>query len=367
MLFLYFFSSVIFINCVYFLIFLGLAFSKSRKPKLEEKQLPISVLVYIKNNAKQLNSSLKAILEQDYPDFELVLINDYSSDNSLELLEAFKIEHPKLPIHICDVKENQNFYGCKKYALFLGIKNATYEHLLFTDANSKPSSKHWIQEMSKGFQKEKQLILGYSTYSKRKGLFNLLLRFDSLLNTINSLSFANARMTYMGVGRNLAFTHKAYDANYGFISHVRIPYGEDDLFINEVATKANTSLVWSKDAHIETEALQDMKAWSYQHKQRAHTFKYYKTRHKLILSGYFISRLLFWLCAIASFFLLSWQLATSLIGIRILIQYLCIGILAYKLNASKLILFIPWLEVPVLIIQLFTASFYIKRPIPKMH
>lgn len=365
MLFLLLFSIVICINCAYFLIFLSLAFNKSKKLASQSVQLPISVLVYIKDNAALLEENLQAILEQDHSNFELILINHASSDKSLEFIEAFQKQHPHFPIHICDVQENESFWDSKKYALFLGLKKASYSHFLLTDATCKPSSKQWIDEMCEGFHDEKQIVLGYSTYHRRKGLFNLLLRFDSLLNTITSLSFAHAKVTYMGIGRNLAFSKKAYEENYGFISHVKIRSGEEDLFIHEVATKKNSSLAWSKAAHIETEPLENIQAWSSQFKQKAQSFKYYKSKHKVVLGVYFLSRLLFWIGAAAAFYFLTWQLATSLIAIRFFFQYLCIGIVANKLHASKLILFLPFLEIPLLFLQLSNATYFIKRPIKR--
>lgn len=362
MLFFYLFTAVILINCAYLLLFLGFALSSDNKPKKPTTNLPISVVVYVKNNAKHLKENLLALVNQEYPNFELILINDASTDNSLELLEAFQKEYKHLPIQLSNVRGNEMFWGSKKYALTLGIKRATNEHLLFTDANCKPLTNLWIQEMSKGFYKDKQVVLGYSNYIKRKGIFNLFLRFDTLLNGIHYLSFANAKMTYMGIGTNLAYTSKVYYDNRGFITHVKMPVGDDDLLVNEVATKKNTSLVWNTKAHVAIEPLKDWEAWRKLRKHRAWTFRCYKTKHKVILGIYFLSTVLFWLGAIASFFFLSWQLAASLIAIRILLQYLSIGTLAKKLNATKLIPFIPLLEFILIFLQINTAGYYIKRP-----
>lgn len=322
---------------------------------------PISVLVYIKNNVETLEANLKAILNQDYPDFEIILINDSSTDDSLEIIERFQQEHPDFSIQLTNVRGNEMFWGSKKYALTLGIKRAKNEHLLFTDGHCKPLSNQWIREMSQGFLNNKELVLGYSNYAKRKGLFNLFLRFDTLLNAIHYLSFAKAKMAYMGVGRNLAYTSKVYYKNNGFISHVKMPVGDDDLFVNEIATKKNTSLVYNVDAHVEATPLKNWEAWHNSRKHRAWTFRYYKTKHKLVLSLYFFSTVFFWLGAISAFFFLNWQTATLLIAIRIVIQYISIGIPAKKLHAGKLIPYIPWLEFVLIFLQMKTLSYYIKK------
>ena len=362
MLFLYIFITVIFINCAYLLLFLRFALSGKKKQDLPNTNLPISVLVYIKNNAETLEANLKAILNQDYPDFEIILINDSSTDDSLEVIEKFQQEHPDYPIKLTNVRGNEMFWGSKKYALTLGIKRAKNEHLLFTDGHCKPLSSQWIQEMSEGFSGSKELVLGYSNYAKRKGFFNLILRFDTLLNAIHYLSFAKAKMAYMGVGRNLAYTSKVYYKNNGFISHVKMPVGDDDLFVNEIATKKNTNLVYNTDAHVEATPLKNWEAWHHSRKNRAWTFRYYKTKHKLVLSLYFFSTVFFWLGAICAFLFLNWQTATLLIAIRLIVQYLSIGIPAKKLGAGKLIPYIPWLEVILIFLQMKTLNYYIKKP-----
>lgn len=362
MLFLYVFITVIFINCAYHLLFLWLGLSGTKKQHTTNTHPPISVLVYIKNNVETLETNLKAILNQKYPDFEIILINDSSIDDSLEIIEKFQQENTDFPIQITNVRGNEMFWGSKKYALTLGIKRAKNEFLLFTDGHCKPLSNQWIKEMSQGFLNNKDLVLGYSNYAKRKGLFNLFLRFDTLLNAIHYLSFAKAKMAYMGVGRNLAYTSKVYYNNNGFISHVKMPVGDDDLFVNEIATKNNTSLVYNKNAHVEATPLKNWDAWHHSRKQRAWTFRFYKTKHKLILSLYFFSTFFFWLGAISAFFLLSWQTATFLIAIRLLVQYISIGIPAKKLGAGQLIPYIPCLEFVLIFLQMKTLSYYIKKP-----
>lgn len=361
MLFLYGFIAVILINCAYYLLFLRFAISKEKDSVSTDHLPPISVLVYIKNNVENLENNLKAIIEQDYPDFEIILINDSSYDDSFMIMEKFQKNHPDFPIYITNVKGNEMFWGSKKYALTLGIKRAKNNYLLFTDGHCKPLTNQWIKEMSKGFRKNKSLVLGYSNYTRKKGLFNLFLRFDTLMNAIHYFSFANAKMTYMGVGRNLAYTSKIYYENKGFISHVKMPAGDDDLFVNEVAKKGNTSLVYNSKAHVEATPLKNWDAWHNMRKNRAWTFRFYKTKHKIVLSIYFISIFLFWIGAMATFLFLNWQTATILIAIRLAFQYISIGIAAKKLKERSLIAYIPWLEFILLFLQLNTITYYITK------
>ena len=242
---LYIFAIVVLINCVFYFLFSIFLFSNS-SPTEKSEFFPLSLIVCAKNEAENLKTHIPFWLDQEYPDFEIILINDASTDNSLEIMETFAKKHSC--IKIVDVENNEAFWGSKKYALTLGIKKAINERMVFTDADCKPVSSNWLKEMSSKFTKEKQLVLGFGSYQKSSGLLNKIIRFETLLTAIQYFSYAKAGIPYMGVGRNLGYTKKLFfDAN-GFSSHIKIPSGDDDLFVNQVATKKNTALCFSKDS-----------------------------------------------------------------------------------------------------------------------
>src|SRR5690625_712309 len=166
MLFLYAFITIVLINCAYFLLFLSFALSKKKDSATIENLPPISVLVYIKNNVENLESNLNAILEQDYPDFEIILINDSSTDDSFIIIEEFQKNHPNFPIYLTNVHGNEMFWGSKKYALTLGIKRAKNNYLLFTDGHGKPLNNQWIIEKSADCINNKQLDVSSRYYTQ---------------------------------------------------------------------------------------------------------------------------------------------------------------------------------------------------------
>jgi glycosyltransferase involved in cell wall biosynthesis len=144
----YFFIAIVAIQFLYYVIvFRGFAFSKQQKKAANN--LPISVIVCAKNEQENLQKYLPLLLEQDYSNFEIVLIDDASRDDSLEVMEEFEKQNSK--IKLIKVKNNEAFWGNKKFALTLGIKAAKFDNLLFIDADCYPNSKNWIQEMSNQF------------------------------------------------------------------------------------------------------------------------------------------------------------------------------------------------------------------------
>src|SRR6185312_2609594 len=152
----------------------------------------------------------------------------------------------------------------KKFPLSMGIKSSRYETLLLTDADCVPASEHWIQLMQNGYREGTEIVLGYGAYNKAEGLLNKIIRFETFHSALQYLSYALAGMPYMGVGRNLSYKKELFFNNKGFSSINHIPGGDDDLFINMVANKRNTTIVIDKDAHTLSEAAPTWQIWQRQ-------------------------------------------------------------------------------------------------------
>ena len=357
----YIFLVVVLIQIVYFLvIFRKFAFSKLQKST--PKNISVSVLVSAKNEAQNLKQFIPLIAKQDYPDFEIVLINDGSIDNTLEVMEQFASKYDN--IKIVDVKNNEAFWANKKYALTLGIKVAKNDYLLFTDADCKPISKYWIKEMSSQFSNEKTIVLGYGGYSKvKKSLLNKLIRFETLLTAIQYFSFAEFGMPYMGVGRNLAYRKDVFYKVNGFVDHMNINSGDDDLFINSVATSSNTSICFSPYSFTRSIPKTNLKDWFKQKRRHVSTAHRYKLLHKLLLAEFFSSQILFWVLGIFLIVMKTKLVAVlSLFVFIILLKYLIVGFASKKLNETDLIILNPFLE---LFLVFFQFSIFITNLISK--
>ena len=349
MMLLYALGIIVLINCFYFLLFSKFSFLKSSENNTE-KTYPVSLIVCAKNEANNLLRNIPHWLAQDHPNFEIILINDASIDDTLEVMKSFTNKDPR--ISIVNVENNEAFWGSKKYALTLGIKAAKNKRMLFTDADCRPSSRQWMTKMASNFSKQKQLILGYGAYEKGAGLLNALIRYETLLTAVQYFSYAKVGIPYMGVGRNLGYTGDLYYSTKGFMSHMKIPSGDDDLFVNEAATKENVEICHDINAFTYSEPKKSWKAWILQKKRHISTAKFYKQKHKLLLGVYYVSNLLFWLFAGACFLLLDWKIPLLLVVTRILAQWFIIGKSALKLKEKNLIPFIPFLELFLVFIQL---------------
>jgi biofilm PGA synthesis N-glycosyltransferase PgaC len=259
---------------------------------------PVSVIICARNEDDNLTQNLPLIFSQDYPNFEVVVVNDCSYDLTGDVLEEFGKKNPKLKI--VTIKEDEYYQHGKKVAVMMGIKGAKHEHLVLTDADCRPSSDQWLRKIASDFDERTELVLGYGPYEKSKGILNKLIRFDTFFIALQYLSFSLARVTYMGVGRNLAYKKELFYRKKGFASHYHIQSGDDDLFVNEAATKTNTKVELDPASFCYSEAKKTMREWWFQKKRHLQTGKQYKSSHKFLLGLYVISQWIFWGCFIAA-------------------------------------------------------------------
>ncbi len=345
----YSFIAVVAIQTIYYMVFSFFAFSKNKRNKTSST--PVSVIICAKNEGDNIKKFLPSIIEQNYPTFEIVLINDASADNTLELFEALALKHGN--IKVVDVENNEAFWGNKKYALTLGIKAAKHNHLLFTDADCKTVSKDWISTMSRNFTDKKSIVLGYGSYQKKGyNLLNKLIRFETLLTAIQYFSYAKVGSPFMGVGRNLAYTKSDFYSTNGFINHMKIRSGDDDLFINEVATKHNTAICFLEESFTVSIPKTTFKTWFKQKRRHVSTANFYKTKHKLTLGLFYVSQVLFYILPIFLLsFLYQWEIVLGLIGFRLIFQYFVFGFSASKLKEKDILYLLPFLEIGLIIAQ----------------
>ncbi len=337
------------INILYYLGYFSFATSENHNP--ESSNIPVSVIICAKNEAENLKQFIPSILNQKYSNFEVILINDASEDDTLEVMENFLQDDPR--VKLVNVENNEAFWGKKKYALTLGIKKARNPYLLFTDADCAPVNDLWIEKMAANFNSEKSIVLGYGGYFKNKTSFlNKLIRFETLFTAIQYFSYANWGLPYMGVGRNLAYTSKKFFDQNGFATHLHVRSGDDDLFVNQAATAGNTAICFDKAGSTRSNPKTNFKSWFRQKRRHVSTARFYKAKHKLLLGMFYFSQLAFWILLVLLLsFQIQWEIVLAIFGTRLLLQYIVFWKSAQKLDELDLIWMLPVLELFLICIQ----------------
>ncbi len=305
----------------HWILFRRLAFYKKKERGVSQE--PVSVIVCARDAYEYLIDLIPAVLSQDYPDFELVIVNDCSQDDTEEYLKDLARNNPK--INLVNLTQNLNFFHGKKFPLSMGIKSAKYDLLLLTDADCIPNTNQWIKEMVATYNDNTEIVVAYGPYFERKGLLNKLVRFDTLYIAMQYMSLALAKKPYMGVGRNLSYRKSTFIKNKGFTSHYNIPSGDDDLFISQVANKRNTGVYVDAVNRVESEPKKTWKTWIRQKRRHYSTGTKYKPQTNRALGLLLGSRLLYYPTLIALFFIP----AAFEISLGKIYYYLTIGLFAF--------------------------------------
>lgn len=314
------------------------------QPAYKSVQEPVSIIIAARNEHDNLLRFLPSILNQDYPEFEVVVVNHCSWDNSQQLLEEMQLQYKHLKVS--QLIEQEKYPTGKKFALTIGIKAARYEQLLFTDADCGPASDQWLRLMQSRFVNNKQIVLGYSPFYKKPGLLNLYARFETFITALFYFSFALMGNAFMGVGRNLAYSRSLFFKHKGFASHQHIMSGDDDLFVNEAATTHNVAIECSPESFVFTEPKTTFESWSRQKARHMTTGKYYKSKHQRALGIYYASLFLFYgtLIAILPVDLLAWPVVIGIYMVRLISQAIVYYNAAIKLKCTRMMLVLPLLD-----------------------
>lgn len=346
----------------YFGVFGKLAFYKPNNSNKISYD-PVSIVIAARNEYENLQKYLPSILNQDYPEFEVIVVNDCSWDESQAWLEELQKTEPRLKVS--QLIEQEKYPTGKKFALTIGIKAAKHELLLLTDADCQPTTNQWLKNMQSRFTNGIDIVLGFSPYEKRKGLLNLFIRFETLITAQFYLGMALLKIPFMGVGRNLAYRKELFFKNKGFASHQHILCGDDDLFVNQVATNTNVAIQIEPTTFVYTQPKTTFDSWGHQKVRHMSTGKLHKPKHKMMLGIYYASLMLFYTTLATTLIinLNTWPIVVAIFGFKFIWQSITFYWCGKKLACADVAYFVLLLDVLYLffLLTLGLRGFFTKK------
>ncbi len=299
----------------------------------------ISIIVCARNESDNLRELLPLLFSQEYPKFEVIVVNDRSSDDTTDILRAFERKYENLIV--TSIIENEKFNFNKKFALTMGIKAASNDHVLLTDADCRPISNKWIRTMVAPFCDSKSISVGYGAYKKTTGLLNKIIRAETFLIAQQYFGIGKLGNPYMGVGRNLAYNTVLFYKNKGFSNHQHMASGDDDLFMAEIANRQNTDFVFSEESYTESEPEKTWKAYLEQKRRHLTTAVRYKFKTKAILALIALINYSFIMFSFLCLLIPKIQFAALAAIILVFITSILVSFKALKISKSYDL--IPWL------------------------
>lgn len=325
-----------------FVMLLGFRLLQFNQSKKNTDHKSISVIVAARNEGSNIPKLVDQLANQKHPDFELILVNDRSTDGSGKIINEFAAYYDWLkPIHIEALPEG---WTGKKYALYSGVKQAKNDVLVFTDADCLPTSENWFDEISAHFESEVDIVLGYSPYEPQSSFLNSFIQFETLLVGLQYLGFSLLGKTYMGVGRNMAIRRSSYDLD--FLKAIKnLEGGDDDLMVSRLAKKGNTSIMLEKESFIVSKPKTNLKDYIKQKTRHLSAGKHYHKKDQTLLGIFTLSWLVVW--GLLIYLIISGaslKIVLMVFGIRSLAVYLILNRLGRKLNTNINFWALPFLD-----------------------
>jgi len=329
------FSAAALIQLFYYLwYYLAVYFYKPTVTKTEPQA--VSIIICARNEGENLDAFLPLILEQKYPDYEVIVVNDCSEDHTYDILGKYLLKYPHL--RVSTINKDPKFTHNKKLAQFIGIKASKNELLLFTDADCKPDSDKWLETMMSHFDEKTTFVLGYGGFFREKGILNSFIRYDAMTIAMQYFGMAIRGIPYMGVGRNLAYRKSLFFANKGYGAHNQLASGDDDLIVNGNATKENTVVEFREGSHTRSVPANSISEYFKQKRRHYTTAPHYRMKHKILLFTEPASRVIFYsaLIILLSYCFL-WPYVLGIFGLRLLVQVISLFLISRKLNEPGIV------------------------------
>lgn len=261
---------------------------KRHPEEVPDAPLPaLSIVICARNEAKNLARNLPAVLEQDYPDFEVLVVDDGSTDDTPKTLEQLKDQYPRLKTLRISPEEKQGIG--KKFALRKGVEAASGDMVLLTDADCRPASAVWAKKMALALG-DKAIVLGVSPFETESGFTNGLAAYETATTAWQYIAYARSGSPYMGVGRNMGYKRSAFLARNWSAEELQLPSGDDDLFVQSEAGSGNTAVCTDPDAYTISAAPATMRDWYRQKKRHLATGHRYQPAHRILLGTFLLSK-----------------------------------------------------------------------------
>lgn len=367
---------------IYFLS-LGTPASTSVKVSADENSEPappLSVIICAHNEAAQLEKNLPLALQQAYPDFEVIVVNDNSNDDTETVLKQLQTTFHHLKV--IKVKAGEKKYAGKKELLAKAMRAAKHETIVVTDADCFPASDKWLNTMSQYARGDIKVVLGYSPFQScdeqrqseirnpKSEILNRLIRFEATQTAWQYFAKAIKGNAYMGVGRNMLFRKTDYLHWFETTEH-KTAGGDDDLFVNWLVNEGkgdegrganenerekrkekidfdgkSIAVCLDEDAFVFTEPKATYASWLNQKTRHAQASYYYTCNDKIKLFGFALAQFCLYAAGIALLFFSydSVLLVFSIITSFSLMQMLASRNIYNTLRQQDVVLWIPLLQ-----------------------
>lgn len=331
MIYIYILSGIYFIIGI--ITLLGL-FKKYPKNKTLYKS--VTILIVARNEEKNINSTLNSLKNLDLTDldWEIILVNDASTDRTLKLMKDFKKNYKN--VRIINIEEkNQNFKG-KKFGITKAVNIANGDYIYMTDGDCRVK-KNWIKSTIGYFKENVGMLIGWIDY-KYYSIFEKIETVESIAGTIFTFSWVAYNNPPYCSGGNMAFQKKAFLKVNGYKNTKNIASGDDTFLLKKIKKLYKIIPIYNENTSIKTKKYENKK-----NKKDKNKRKYGKNflMGRLNLSIFIFGIIYHIILLIGIFLFINNFLFLSLLGLKFIMEFFIFIIGTFKLNKKDYIFLFP--------------------------
>ena len=330
---------------LYLFLFTGRVLFKKNIKNNDIGGKPLSLILAVRNEEDNLKNNLPKILSLDNVDFEMVVVDDFSQDNSYLVLGLLKDRYKRLTISML----NQETKFSVKLAQNIAIKASKNQWVLNIPVSLSEVADEWLDNISGATDEEKNVIIGYSTFARSKGFFNSLIRIENYFLHLKSTGYILNRIPFVYSDENVAFKKEKYFEIGGYRQKVTEFYANLELIINSFIKKKTTTVLFNKESSIRKAEIVKRVDYFELLKKSIRIESHLSVSKRVILFLDELGKLLFLPTAVFVIVLLPelWIVFASLLGFISATYLFIIKITQNRLNERKI--FIPSLMYSLLI------------------
>lgn len=238
--------SVVFIMQIYFLLRYYLKLARHRDSDPTQNSNRISIILSVRNEEQHIREILGKFKEQQFEDYQILVINVHSEDNTDGILNVLAETNPKLKV----TSLSQETQFSEKQIINIGLKGASSPWIILLTSSTGEINPDWLANMNGLLAPETDLVIAYTNVERLKGFRNLICRLERFNQFMISGAWTLAGKPFVFNENNVLFKRSMYFDTLGFRHKMNRNFANLELIFNENLKKGRVKITTNPDLAI---------------------------------------------------------------------------------------------------------------------
>lgn len=322
------------LRLLYLLFFPLRVLVKMNKATEATGNAPLSVILVVRNEEENCRETLPRLLSLENPDMEIVVVDDFSQDNTLSVLGVLKQQNQELKISSL----SQETRHSEKLSQNIALKSAEKEWVLVYPVSAQSPSQAWLNEMDKSTTEQVLLKVAYTTVAENNNWFNKFYRIENFFQQVRSASYSLNGLAFIYNEENVAFKKAEYFKRGGYGAKVQEPYANLELVLNRFIRKKHVELCLNAKSILQKQVSVGRLEFKDLVRKSIRIEKHLSKLKRVTLLFDRLTQILYPLSIVLLLLVVFklWVVICALIAINVLVFMVIIKMLQNRLNERKL-------------------------------